>query len=225
MYQGSKARRVIRSSLPQRTLLVLCCVLFADLALAGDTTRRSSIARTSRWWMLTCDDAAPAPCLLTVRLRGRIDRSRLRLVEEAVRRRGVAQGALGRNVELRLDVDTRGGEIFAAMEIGRLLRRELAAVHVAAGAECSSACVFVLMGAPLRSVAPGARVGIHRPTLGVAGSGALEEPLRAQAALYAEEMNVSDGIIDGMMSVRGRRLRYLTAADLAAYGISVTMTR
>jgi len=67
-------------------------------AFAGDSTRRASTARTSRWWTLTCSDVQTAPCVLTVRLRGRIDRSRLRLFEEALRRRDDAQRALGRRV-------------------------------------------------------------------------------------------------------------------------------
>ena len=160
--------------------------------------------------------------MLTVRLRGRIDRSRLRLFEEALRRRDDAQRALGRRVELRVDAGTHGGEVFAAMEIGRLLRREAASIHVARGAECSSACVFVLMGATARSVAPGARVGIHRPSLGDARRGALVESMAAQVVLYAEQMKVPERIVDDMMAIPADRLRYLTPADLADWVVVST---
>jgi len=208
-------------STKQSQLLVgsLCCALLAGWcstrAFAEEPARRASTARTSRWWTLTCSDVKASACVLTVRLRGRIDRSRLRLFEEAVRRRDDAQRALGRRVELSVDADTHGGEVFAAMEIGRLLRREAASIHVAAGAECSSACIFVLMGATARSVAPGARVGIHRPSLGDARRAALVESMTAQLVLYAEQMKVPERIVDDLMAIPADRLRYLTPADLA----------
>jgi len=133
---------------------------------------------TSRWFKFDCGKEQASPCVLIVRLRGPIDRSHLRLFEEAVRWRDGAQRALDRRIELHVDANTRGGEVFAAMEIGRLLRRESAAFHVSRSAECSSACVFALMGATARSVAPGGRVGIHRPSLGTAGSEKLVESNR-----------------------------------------------
>ena len=204
---------------------VLCGALLAASSgapvRAGTPTRRASVARTSRWWTLTCSDARTSPCVLTVRLRGTIDDSRLRLVEEAVRRAADVHRALGRRIELRVDANTHGGEVFAAMEIGRLLRRESASIHVAPGAQCSSACVFVLMGATTRRVAAGARVGIHRPSLGDARSGALVEAITAQVVFYAEQMQVPNRIVDAMMATPADRLRYLTRAELADWVLVV----
>jgi hypothetical protein len=99
--------------------------------------------------------------------------------------------------------------------MGRLLRRESASIRVAPGAECSSACIFVLMGATFRSVARTARVGIHRPALGDARSGTQVESMRAQVLLYAQQMGVPARIVDQMMAIPGSRLHYLTPADLA----------
>ena len=224
---GAQERRDAGAS-KRRRLLVgsLGCALLAGVcgtrAFAGDPARHASTAQTSRWWTLTCSAVKASPCVLTVRLRGRIDRSRLRLVEEALRRRDDAQRALRRRVELRVDADTHGGEIFAAMEIGRLLRREAASIHVARGAECSSACIFVLMGATARGVAPGARVGVHRPSLGDAQRGALVESMAEQVALYAEQMQVPERIVDDLMAIPAGGLRYLTRADLAGWVVVLT---
>jgi hypothetical protein len=197
----------------------LCCTLLAgwcsSRAFGTDPAHRTSIVQTSRWWVLTCSDTKALPCVLTVRLRGRIDRSRLALVKEALRRRNHAQSALGRRIELRIDADTHGGEVFAAMEIGRVLRRDSASIHVAPHAECSSACIYVLMGATTRTVARTARVGIHRPSLGDARGDALVESMRAQIVLYAQQMNVPSRIVDDIMAIPSSRLRYLTPADLA----------
>lgn len=206
-----------------RRLLVgsLGCMLLAGVcgarAVSVERAWRASAMRTSRWFKFDCGKEQASPCVLTVRLRGGIDRSRLRLFEEAVRWRDGARRALGRRIELHVDANTRGGEIFAAMEIGRLLRRESATLHVSRSAECSSACVFVLMGATARSVTPGGRVGIHRPSLGTAGSRTLVESMREQMVRYAEEMNVPRRIVDDMMATPNRRLRYLTPTELSGW--------
>jgi hypothetical protein len=197
----------------------LYCALLAGSwsgrAFATEPAHRASIVQTSRWWALTCSDTKASPCVLTVRLRGSIDRSRLGLVKEALRRRNQAQSALGRRIELHIDADTHGGEVFAAMEIGRALRRDSASIHVGPDAECSSACIYVLMGATTRTVARTARVGIHRPSLGDARSDALVESMRASIVLYAQQMKTPTRIVDGMMAISGSDLRYLTPADLA----------
>jgi membrane-bound ClpP family serine protease len=212
-----------RRQLPVAALL--CSALLLGLhsasASGAEPARRPSIARTSRWWRLTCDAAKPEPCVLVVRLRGPIDRSRQRLVEEALRRGNADARTLGRRVVLRVDADTRGGEVFAAMEIGRLLRRESASIQVGPRAECVSACIFVLMGATERSVAPDARIGIHRPSLGHAAEDSVIDSMAAQIVHYAEQMRVPRKIVDDMMAIPASRIRYLTVADLAGYGITI----
>jgi ATP-dependent protease ClpP protease subunit len=206
-----------------RRLLVgsLGCVLLAGVcgarAVSVERAWRASAMNASRWFKFDCGKEQAAPCVLTVRLRGPIDGSHLRLFEEAVRWRDGAQRALDRRIELHVDANTRGGELFAAMEIGRLLRRESAALHVSRSAECSSACVFVLMGATARSVAPGGRVGIHRPSLETAGSEELVGSMEQQLVGYAEGMNVPRRIVDDMMATPSRQLRYLTPAELSGW--------
>ena len=206
-----------------RRLLVgsLGCVLLAGVcgarATSAERAWRASALNTSRWFKFDCGKEQASPCVLTVRLRGPIDRSHLRLFEEAVRWRDGAQRALDRRIELHVDPNTRGGEVFAGMEIGRLLRRESATLHVSRSAECSSACVFVLMGATARSVAPGGRVGIHRPSLGTDGSERLVESMGQQLVRYAEGMNVPRRIVDDMMATPSSRLRYLTPAQLSGW--------
>jgi hypothetical protein len=162
----------------------------------------------------------PHPCLLTVRLRGEIDLSALHLVQEALHRRDDARRTLRRDVRIRVDIDSQGGQVFAAMEIGRILRSAAASIVVANGASCVSACVFVLMGAPERSVADGARIGIHRPALAAAGSAALVDAMSAAIASYAEQMQVSRAIIADMMAIPADHMRLLTSAELDRYGIN-----
>src|SRR5262245_49415328 len=101
---------------------LLPCHLPPALASAA-RSKHASTASMSRWWRLDCPPlrtgaAGPArACVFHVRLRGPIDRSRLFLIQQAIQRRNEA--ALGRDATLQVEVDSRGGEIFAGMEIGR----------------------------------------------------------------------------------------------------------
>ena len=222
-----------------RSAVALCGALLLAVSCGAPATAskshpRASAASTSRWWKLDCGDARraserdPSACVFTVKLRGAIDASRLQLLRHAVARRDAARSALQRNVELRIDADTPGGEVFAAMEIGRILREQRASIRVGDGASCISSCVLLLMGAVERRIGATARVGIHRPSLGASARGgpkqpradAIDEAMTAQLVLYAQTMGVPRAIVDAMMAIPPDRLRSLSAAELAAYGIS-----
>ena len=125
---------------------------------------------------------------------------------------------------LTLVLDSEGGDVAAAIEIGRVVRRWSASfVVVAANAKCFSACVFVLAGGLSRTVH--GTIGIHRPF----GSGteaqsydATQKKFRAleQAAKnYLHDMNVPASLYDEMMSVPPQKLRILTKAELDRFGI------
>ena len=213
----------------------LFCTTFAQPyiapASASEARPHTSALTTSRWWKLACDEAdrsnearRPA-CVLTVQLRGTIDHSRLVLLEHALARRDAVRRALGRDITIHVDVDSAGGEVFAALEIGRLLRRDQASISVGHGSSCISACVLVLMGATARSIAADARVGIHRPSLGKSGTHDLVDAMSEPIAVYAQQTTGSRKIVDAMMSIPSRRVRFLTPADLAAYGIAATEKR
>jgi hypothetical protein len=97
------------------------------IACASDSPHRR---QDPRWWDLQCPDGHRGPkagraseCVLTVRLRGKMERVRLRQIQYALERRDEAVRTRGRDVVFHVDVDSQGGEMFAAMEIGRLLRR------------------------------------------------------------------------------------------------------
>ena len=215
----------------------LCSALLSPLCAvpvnASQSGAHASTASTSRWWKLECGAATRKPksestaCAFTVRLRGVIDGSRLELVRQALQRRDAVGRALRREVEFHVDVDSPGGELFAALEIGRILRAEGASISVGKGASCISSCVFLLMGAIERSISGSARVGIHRPSLGASREGgpnrasedeivdALSEPL----VLYAQQMNVPRKIVDDSMLVPPDRVELLSPSELAGYGI------
>jgi hypothetical protein len=202
---------------------------------ASGASAHASIASTSRWWKLECSktgrkrEAQTTACAFTVKLRGVIDGSRLQLVRHALQRRDTVRRALHREVGLHIDVDSQGGEIFATLEIGRIMRAEGASISVGPGAACISACVFLLMGAIERTISRDARVGIHRPSLQAPQEGGPRQAsadkivaaMSEQLALYAQQMNVPRTIIDALMVVPPDRLEFLSASELATYGINV----
>jgi ATP-dependent protease ClpP protease subunit len=204
--------------------LLLVLAASASAIAASATTAR----QTSRWGTLDCSEAPvaasarPTPCRLIVRIRGQIGPDRLRLVRATLRRCDDARRALHRDVALHVEVDSEGGEMFAAMEIGRLLRAADASIAVERGAVCNSSCVFVLMGATRRSVARGARVGIHRPSLGEGGRGTDVNALADQIGWFAKQMDVSPAIASAIMAVPSDRMRFLNVAELDAFGIRVS---
>lgn len=60
-------------------------------------------------------------------------------------------------------LDSPGGNVSAALEMGRLLRRISAHTVVDGGASCSSSCIFLLAGGVERNVFLNGRIGLHRP--------------------------------------------------------------
>ena len=227
-------RRLWRRAL---SAAALCGALYAQpgalYAHAAESGAHASTASTSRWWKLACGEAGrqrvaeTTACAFTVQLRGVIDSSRLHLMRQALQRRATVRRALQRDVALHVDVDSQGGELFATLEIGRLMRAEGAAISVGQGASCLSACVFLLMGAIERHISGDARVGIHRLSLRAPQAGGphqvsadeIVEAIAEQLVLYAQQMNVPRTIIDDLMLVPPDRVKLLSASALATYGI------
>ncbi|MGB9369079.1 MAG: hypothetical protein WCE79_24000 [Xanthobacteraceae bacterium] len=101
---------------------------------------------------------------------------------------------------------------------------------------CASACVFALIGATVREVTAGARIGVHAGALRVsdeegaaiksARHGTLtstdrEALKRAHAALagYAVSMGIDRGLADAAAAVSHERIRYISRDEIARFGI------
>ena len=68
-----------------------------------------------------------------------------------------------------------------------------------------------------------ARIGLHRPSLGDPRRDTLVTTMSEQLAQYAEDMGVSRRIVDDMLAIPASRVRFVTAAQLAQYGLSVSL--
>ncbi len=175
-------------------------------------------------------DCSPVSCdLRDAKLDGEIDSSTVlkigRLIaqteEAAVQSKTVASFSWG------IELDSPGGSVPAAMELGLLLRKKRAWVIVPSGASCNSACVLVLAGAVERLVF--GKVGIHRPYLEVPKQDVTPDHVRSlyQATLaeirdYFREMNVSEQLADAMLRIDPEHVKFLNDAALASYGLLST---
>ena len=121
-------------------------------------------------------------------------------------------------------LDSRGGSIWVAMSIGRLIRKYGFTTRVEVGTACVSACVYLLAAGEGRYV--GGRVGIHRPYLpndGVTSARAKKaqyEGIHAQTRQYLEEMGLPATLQDRLMQTPPDRVAWLSEQELSTYGLT-----
>jgi len=125
-------------------------------------------------------------------------------------------GGIGKMV---IWLDSRGGDIESALEIGRIVRKHKMTVVVHQQAECSSSCVFILGAGVVRNVF--GRVGIHRPYFGVVDGNAEYSEIRTKRdsmlrsiEAYLREIDVPQSLIDLMNGVPPEQVRYLSDREL-----------
>lgn len=89
------------------------------------------------------------------------------------------------------------------------------------GARCLSACAYAFVGASVRTVGKGAKLGVHSA---FPQDGAFDRPgMIAQThdllRGYAVEMGVDSGLVDAAASTSSERMRILTREEIARFGI------
>jgi hypothetical protein len=122
-------------------------------------------------------------------------------------------------------INSRGGDVDAAMAIGRMLRKENAWIEV--NGLCISACVLILAGAVDRLIGADAKVGIHRPYLAIHSQSSVTadqvknsyRTILHGMRVYLREMNVSDRLADDMLAVAPEHVRILTEVELREYSL------
>lgn len=124
-------------------------------------------------------------------------------------------------------VQSRGGDVHTAIEIGRLLRRHEARVSTDL---CMSSCVLVLIGGVERHVSiyskPGWGVGLHRPYFGTLSPGLSSaeiarqrQQLLTEVAGYIKDMNASSRLLDLMEAIPPEKIKMLTQNEVSDLGL------
>ena len=119
---------------------------------------------------------------------------------------------------LSVQLMSHGGDVYAAMEIGRVVRNQSIRTIVPGDSECSSSCVLIL-GAGVSKAAVG-KVGIHRPYFGSMDSNSsLNEVRRKRDRIsediktYLNEIDVSLSLYEMMSGVPPEKIRYLSREE------------
>ena len=129
----------------------------------------------------------------------------------------------------RIELDSRGGSVSAAMAIGRLLRKNRMTAQIPTSGQCSSACVFIYAGAVTRlGHFHAGKLGIHQPFLDIPTNTIDAEAIKNRylASLqdmrkYLREMNVSEQLADEMLKTPSSSIRYLTHEEQDHFGLVI----
>jgi len=114
---------------------------------------------------------------------------------------------------------SNGGEVDAAMELGRLLRKLGLSTAVPAGDQCLSSCVFAFMGGDRRTVA--GKIGIHRPyftsTREVPDRRLHYRQLQKKLQEFMDELDFPLSFYEAVMAVPPESVNLLAPADLKRF--------
>ena len=127
-----------------------------------------------------------------------------------------------------ISLNSSGGDVATAINMGRFLRARNASANVGANAICASACVFVLAGATQRAVQThlGGKVGIHRPydpndqETTMEGQKKQQQQLEKIIKSFLSDTNVPESLYDEMLRVPPGEIRMLSASELRKYGLN-----
>lgn len=124
-----------------------------------------------------------------------------------------------------IKLHSNGGDATEALKIGRVIRRHNLQVILAVGNECLSSCVFLIAGGVRRIII--GRVGVHRPYFGTLSSKLSTDDIKKKRAEFnrqvrdfIDEMDVSQNLLDVMLSVPPETIRYLTDDELQRFRLS-----
>ena len=127
---------------------------------------------------------------------------------------------------LSLQLDSNGGDILEAMKIGRTVRANNLRTIVPFNSVCNSSCVLVLAAGVRRD--PIGQVGIHRPyfssvspNLSTSEIQSKRNELTKKIREFIDEMDVSQILLDKMLSVPPEKVRILSQSELEELRLSV----
>lgn len=159
---------------------------------------------------------APAPEQVRVFLSGEITRADVDSMAAMARLLRSGKQKLADNT---VWLASSGGDIDAAMQMGRQLRELGAFTFVGKDDQCLSACTFAFMGGERRSVA--GLLGIHRPffpyTQNFLDRQQRFRHLQQVLKGYIEEMDFPASLYEAVMLVPPETIKMLSAAELKTF--------
>ena len=219
---GTRALLSMLRSAPQNVGLLdmrLLAVKAAPLLLSFVSQLYSATASADVKLSTNCTKGASLPC---VNIRGVISG------DDAVKVKSFLDSLDNSKATPLFSLDSEGGDVRAAIEIGRIMRRTRAFVFLDGNkAICLSSCIFLLAGGVQRgAIGTYGTIGIHRPFSTTTGEKEFDTAQREYVEMrslivnYLREMNVSESLYDAMVQVPPESLRILSQKDLEQFGLT-----
>jgi hypothetical protein len=165
-----------------------------------------------------CEKPGRSGCIVQLSIEGPITEETARSFASLLELEQKRSGAALRPV---VTIQSTGGDLYAAMAIGREIRKRTGAI-VSTG-PCYSACVFAAMGAVERNIAG---IGLHRPYFAQSEANVFSEAdLRYKRMLrriseYLFEMNIAEDLLRLMVAIPPGEMRLLTVVDARRIGLN-----
>jgi len=137
---------------------------------------------------------------------------------------GALEGVEGR---IAIWLNSPGGNLFAGMQLGRVIRKHGASTHIIDSrtllpGECYSACSVAFLGGVYRFNDNGARYGVHRASLQggpEAGDSDLNQDLSSAIRAYVREMGVDARLVDLWLKARPDEMYVLSEREARELGV------
>ena len=107
-------------------------------------------------------------------------------------------------------LDSRGGDIKAALEIGRILRSISAWTIVDDGKSCNSACVFLFSAGVKRDIFGNGRLGLHSPR---------SYQIINKCRNYMDEMGISNQVFSDMLQTSSQSVNFVDRFYAESHGL------
>jgi hypothetical protein len=123
-----------------------------------------------------------------------------------------------------IQLNTRGGNKFSALAMGKLIRERKLNTYVAKDSRCGSACIFVASGGLVRMIY--GTVTVHRPSTGEGIKLVNVEKFMREGdieiAEHIKQMGLSMLVTDAILMTPHWAYRVLTEQELRRWGVSAT---
>jgi hypothetical protein len=130
---------------------------------------------------------------------------------------------------VEVELNSPGGDVLAAMDVGEVVRREWlwTTVEDDPGTECASACALIFAAGAVRIAGDRSKIGIHRPYFGQRYFAGLDrehardryDQLAHRVQNYLSKMGMSDRLYTEMMKISSQQIRVLTYTELEDFSL------
>lgn len=196
-------------------LLILCLATWVPAAIGQKPMSFDDLVRQGYGYSPPKNDCTEVSRICIFHLQGPISLATVASFKEMFDARPKGHAAL-------ILVDSQGGDVEAAMALGRLIRAAAPVGAVVFQSDCLSSCVLTIAGATHRQLRAG-RIGIHRPYSIETSAGSYADntkrfrELERRIRVYLDEMNIPPALLDEMLRYEPQTMHLLTKDELSRF--------